>query len=63
MTTHIHWEDRLTTEQHEEMSAAMDKFRAGGKKRKAQHILYEVLTNMGVTSEEADEIINLEMNQ
>jgi hypothetical protein len=62
MDTPEYWEDRLSPEDHQKASKALDAFR---KKRKkdgtAKNILYEKLTNLGVTSEEADEIINLEM--
>ena len=58
-----HWEDRLTPEQHKKMSAAMDKFRNGKKSQAAQHKFYDLLTSMGVTGEEADEIINLEIQE
>jgi len=56
-----YWEDRITPEQHKACAAAMEKFRKGRKNRNAQHELYEVLCNNGVFSEEADEIINLEL--
>lgn len=56
-----YWEDRLTPEQHEKASKALEKFRQSTKSRGAQHDLYDVLTRLGVTSEEADEIINLEI--
>lgn len=57
-----HWEDRITDEEHDTVVAALDKFRASSKSLDAQHELYEVLTSNGVMSEEADEIISLEVN-
>jgi hypothetical protein len=56
-----HWEDRITREQHKKCSDAIDKFRKGKPSRKKEHVLYEVLCNNGVTSEEADEVVNLEV--
>lgn len=55
------WEDRITKEQMAACDAAFEKFRASKKRRTDEHILYETLTNNGVFAEEADELINLEL--
>jgi hypothetical protein len=56
-------EDRLVREgKHDAFAKAIGKFRKKKRKtRDAQHDLYDTLTNLGLSSEEADEMINLEM--
>jgi len=60
--TSEHWEDRLSKNgTHATASAAIDKFRKSRKGAAARDKLYNVLTSLEVTSEEAEEIVNLEM--
>jgi hypothetical protein len=57
-----YWEDRLVREgTHDKAVAALEKFRKSNKRRGAQLDLYDDLTNLGVSPEEADEIVNLEI--
>jgi hypothetical protein len=57
-----HWEDRLSPPEHNKAVKALEKFRRKRRRTKAdEHVLYDTLTNLGVTPEEADEIINLEL--
>lgn len=46
---------------HDAFSKAYDKFMAGRKTRGDQHDFYDKLTNWGATPEEADEFINMVM--
>lgn len=56
-----YWEDRITQDQHNACTKALEKFRKSRKNRDAKDDLYAVLTLNGVLGEEADEIINLEL--
>jgi hypothetical protein len=58
-----YWENRISEIQLATISAAFKIFRKGSKSRNAQNILYAELTDNGVTAEEADEIINLELEE
>lgn len=53
------WEDRVSSEQYDAIEKAVKTFLAGKRNRDAQHECYDHLTNNGMTSEEADEYINL----
>lgn len=53
--------DDLPDAQYQAVESAIKIFRSGKKDRTAQHELYEVMTNMGLSAEYADEYINLEM--
>lgn len=55
----MHWEDRLTDEQYARAEKAMEKYQKGRKTREAGHVAYDELTAAGMTSEEADEMVNL----
>lgn len=56
-----YWEDRITKEQATAMGEAVRKFKKGRKSRNAEHVLYDALTNNGMYPEEADDYINLLM--
>lgn len=57
-----YWEDRLTRAgKHDEMVKKLEKFRKSKKSHNQQQDFYDYLCSVGVTSEEADEIVNLEM--
>jgi hypothetical protein len=53
--------DELPNAEYAKCQKAIRAFRKGTQSREQQHILYEVLTNAGLSSEYADEFINLEM--
>lgn len=55
----MYWEDRVTEKQYSAIEKAIEVFQKGKRTRDAQHELYDHLTNNGMTSEEADEYINL----
>jgi hypothetical protein len=58
-----YWEDRLVPADHDKASKALAKFRRKKRRTKAdEHILYDALTALGVTAEEADEIVSLEVS-
>jgi hypothetical protein len=57
-------EDRIyAAGHHEAFSAAINKFRSSKKTRGQQDDLYDRLCNWGATAEEADEFINLLMEE
>lgn len=58
-----YWEDRLSRAQHQNVSKALVKFRRGYKNWKDQCVLRDILISLGVHDEEAEEIINLEMQE
>lgn len=57
----MYWEDRITPEEHQTATKALERFKKSRKSKTDQHICYEALTNAGVEGDEADEIINLAM--
>jgi hypothetical protein len=56
-----YWEDRLSDDQYNKVETAQKKFKKSRKTREAQDICYDELTNAGMYSEEADEMVNLLM--
>ncbi len=56
---HVHWEDRLSEADYAKAELAMSKFKNSRKTRQDGHIAYDELTQAGMTSEEADEMVNL----
>lgn len=57
-----YWEDRLAKNgKIEAYEKAIKAFRKSKKNRDAQNKAYDALSACGLTSEEADEMINLEM--
>lgn len=59
-----YWEDRLAKNgKYDDYEKAIKKFRRSNKRSDAQHKLYAELTACGITAEEADEMINLEVEQ
>ena len=53
-------EDRIALAgKHDEFSAAIGKFKKSRKNRNDQFILYEKLESLGASGEEADEYVNL----
>lgn len=55
-----HWEERVTDFEYAEITKALVKVKPGISREK-QHEAYDALTNNGMTPEEADEMINLVM--
>jgi uncharacterized protein (UPF0210 family) len=55
--------DDLSKEAYVKAAAGIKAFRAGGKTKSDEHELYAVLTNAGLSSESADEYINMETEQ
>ena len=51
--------DDLTGEDAKKADAAIEKFDKSRKSRTDQHILYDALTNSGLSAEYADEYINM----
>lgn len=51
--------DELDNEKYDEAEKAIIAFQGGSKNREQEHILYDILTNLGISSEGADELINL----
>lgn len=58
----MHWEDRVGREGYDKIEAGILKLRASRKRSVDQHKAYETFTNAGMTPEEADEYINLELD-
>jgi hypothetical protein len=59
-----YWEDRLAANgKIEAYEKAIEAFRKSKKSRDAQNKAYIALTACGLTSEEADEMLNLEMSE
>ena len=57
-----YWEDRLSPIEHDKVAKALAKFRRKKRRTRTDElVLYDTLTSLGVTAEEADEIINLEL--
>lgn len=57
-----YFEDRLAAAgKHEAFSDAVDKFRSSRMGRRDQDVLFDAMVALGVTEEEADEFINLEL--
>lgn len=55
-------EDRICAAgRHNEFKAALKKFRKSKRSNRDQHIFYEQLENLGADPEEADEFINMIM--
>ena len=58
----MYFEDRLAVEgKHEAFCELVDKFRASRMRRADENELFEALIDLGVSEEEADEFINLEV--
>jgi hypothetical protein len=58
-----YWEDRLARNgKYDEYEKAILKLRASKKTARDQDICYNSLCNAGIYSEEAEEMINLEVN-
>lgn len=53
--------DELDPAAYAKVEKAIKKFRNTKKTRRDQDVLYDAMTNAGITSEGADEFINLEM--
>jgi len=58
-----YWEDRLAKipGAHRKVERAFTLFRRSSMDHHAQSELYDKLTSLGITAEEADEMINLEL--
>jgi hypothetical protein len=57
---HIYWEDRVSKAQYAAIERAVETFRKIRRRsRQDEDALYADLTNNGMTSEEADEYVNL----
>ena len=55
-------EDRIhRAGKHKQFSAAVNKFRKSRKSRSTELDLYDTLVQLGASSEEADEFVNLEV--
>lgn len=55
--------DDLAPEVYDKVEAAIKKFRnKKNRTRTDEHVLYDALTNAGLSSEYADEFINMEMD-
>lgn len=60
----MYWEDRISLAgKHDEMVKKMEKFRKSKKTLAQQQDFYDYLCSIGVTSEEADEIVSLEVSE
>ena len=58
-----HWEDRLTEKQHQLAEEALKEFRKiPCPKKEDEHVLFNALIDCGLNSEEADEMIDLELS-
>lgn len=57
----VHWEHRISPGEHAKARAAFAQFRRSRKHSNDQHQFYDSLCSAGVTPEEADAIINLEL--
>lgn len=57
----VHTLDELDSKSYEVVEKAIKKFRRSRKTRTDEHVLYEAMTNAGISSEGADEYINLEL--
>jgi hypothetical protein len=58
-----YWEDRLVLAgNHGKAVKALEKFRRSKKRRDDELKLYDTLEGLGVSGEEAEEIINLELS-
>ena len=53
--------DDLSPADYAKAEKAILKFRKSKRTRNDEHILYEALTNAGLTDESADEYVNLEL--
>jgi hypothetical protein len=53
--------DELSKEGYDKAAKAIEHFRKTKKSRNDQHVLYDELTNVGLSPESADEYINLEI--
>lgn len=57
-----YWEDRLSAQDRNKVHTAIASFRDSGKSRLSQDECFDILTNSGLTDEEADEMINIELS-
>lgn len=53
--------DELDAASYVKCETAIKKFRKSKKSRNDEHVLYDAMTNAGITSEGADEYINMEV--
>lgn len=56
-----YWEDRISSDAWNRVSKTLEQFKKSRKTQEDQHVAYDSLTNAGLTGEEADEMINLEL--
>ena len=60
MSEHRGWEDRVSTEQYQNIEAAIAKLKKrGGNRDDKENDAYDSFTNNGMNPEEAQEMLNL----
>ena len=57
----VHTLDELSKADYDKCEKAIKKFRKGRRTRDDEHVLYDALTNAGLSAEGADEYINMEV--